>query len=310
MAEPPDSSPSWGTVAGMARMDWMDTLRGGAVVGVVVLHAELGVVAATGEQLPAVHAVNHALGDIRMPLLVMLSGVLLPRSLAKGFASHLRGKLHHILWPYAVWATFDVTHALVDAAVLGRPMPWQLVGQLFYDPHTYLWFLAFLFCFHLLAGLASPLVRTLAVPVVFWAAGQVTDADAHKFVWLLAWFLVGDLAARMLTGRMPGPVVWASGHLRIAPLATVGRSSLVYYASHMLVLVYAIPLLHGLGLRDPQLLWAAGVATALLVGRGLAGVQHQPGWSWLFVWPRRGVAQVAGQTGTARAYEREKALVP
>jgi uncharacterized membrane protein YcfT len=294
----------------MARMDWMDTLRGGAVVGVVVLHAELSVADVTGGQLPLVHAFNHALGDLRMPLLVMLSGVLLPRSLAKGFASHLRGKLRHILWPYAVWATFDVTHALVDAAVLGQPMPWQLVGQLFYDPHTYLWFLAFLFCFHVIAGLASPTVRTLAVPVLFWGAGQLSDGDAQKFVWLLAWFLVGDVAARLLSERMPRPVVRASTHLRVAPLATVGRSSLVYYASHMLVLVYAIPLLHGVGLRDPGLLWGAGVAAALVIGRALVGVQGRPGWSWLFVWPRPGVAQVAGRSGSVRAYEREKALVP
>ena len=287
----------------MARMEWMDTLRGGAVVGVVVMHAELGVVAITDQELPLVHAVNHALGDVRMPVLVLLSGLLLPRSLAKGFANHLRGKMRHILWPYAVWATFDVTHALVDAAVLGRPMPWQLVGQLFYDPHTYLWFLAFLFCFHLAAGLASPVVRTLAVPVAFWAAGQITDGDAHKFVWLFAWFLVGDLAARVLTGRMPQPVVRASAHLRIAPLATVGRSSLVYYASHLLVLVYAIPLLHLLGLRDPGLLWSTSVAVTLMSGLALARVQHRPGWRWLFGWPPR-------QPVPARADEREAVLVP
>jgi hypothetical protein len=182
-------------------------------------------------------------------------------------------------------------------------MPWQLAWQLFYDPHTYLWFLAFLFCFHLLAGLASPLVRTLALPVLFWAAGQITDADTHKFVWLFAWFLVGDLAARTLAGRVPAPVVRASSHLRIAPLATVGRSSLVYYASHMLVLVYAIPLLHSLGVGDPTLLWATAVVVTLLVGRALAQVQHRPGWKWLFGWPRPAPTP-------ARAHAREAALVP
>jgi uncharacterized membrane protein YcfT len=290
----------------MARMDWMDTLRGGAVVGVVVMHAELNVVAITGEPLPLVHAFNSALGDVRMPLLVMLSGVLLPRSLAKGFRGHLRGKVRHILWPYAVWATFDVTHALVDAAVTGRPMPWQLIGQLFYDPHTYLWFLAFLFCFHLLAGLAPPLVRTAALPLVFWAATQIADADTHKFVWLFAWFLLGDLASRMLTGRMPRPLVRLSTHLRIAPLATVGQSSLVYYASHMLVLVYAIPLLHVLGLRDPAALWATAVAVTLFAGLALAQVQHAAGWRWLFGWPGRRPRS----TIPARADEREPVLVP
>jgi hypothetical protein len=194
-------------------------------------------------------------------------------------------------------------------------MPWQLVGQLFYDPHTYLWFLAFLFCFHLLAGLADltgavgPLVRTLAVPLVFVAATQITEGDAHKFVWLFAWFLVGDSAARVLTGRVPGPVVRASRHLRVAPLASVGRSSLVYYASHLLVMIYAIQVLHLLGLRDPGLLWGSAVGCTLATGWALAQVQHRPGWRWLFVWPLRNPSNPAIPQ-RARALKREATLVP
>ncbi|WP_147384950.1 acyltransferase family protein [Nocardioides cavernaquae] len=290
----------------MARMDWMDTLRGGAVVGVVIMHAELSAVSATGHDLPLVHAFNHLLGDYRMPVLVLLSGVLVPRSVAKGFRSHLRGKVHHILWPYAVWVTFDLVHVFVDCLVLGKGLPWHLAAQVFYDPHTYLWFLAYLFCFHLLAGvlsLAGPLAPALAMPAVFWAHTQVDHSSAEKFLWLFGWFLVGDVLARLLTGRVPAPVVRVSRHLRVPALAAVGRSSLVYYASHMLVIVYAVPLLHAAGVTHPGVLWASAVAVALIVGRALAGVQHRPGWRWLFSWPRR-------QPAPARAVERQVALVP
>lgn len=290
----------------MARMDWMDTLRGGAVVGVIVMHAELSTVSTSGDDLPLVHAFNHLLGDYRMPVLVLLSGVLVPRSVAKGLRSHLRGKLRHILWPYAVWVTFDLAHVFLDCLVLGRGLPWHMVGQVFYDPHTYLWFLAYLFCFHLAAGLLAtltPAAPMLAMPFVFWAHTLVDHSSAEKFLWLFGWFLVGDLLARLLTGRVPAYVVRASQHVRVPALAAVGRSSLVYYASHMLVIVYAVPLLHAAGVTHAGVLWAAGVAVALAVGQALAAVQHRPGWSWLFTWPGRAAE-------SRRPSVREPVLVP
>lgn len=269
----------------------MDTLRGAAVVGVIVMHAELEVVGTTGGTLPAVHAVNEWLGPVRMPLLVILSGLLVPRSLARGARSHLRGKVVHILWPYLVWALLDTTHVLVDAAVQGRPLPWQLLGQLFHDPHTYLWFLAYLFVFHVAVTPLPATARTIGVPLVFWAAGQVpVDSSLDRLLTLFGWFLVGDLAARCLSGRIPDRVSRAAARVEVAPLAAVGRSSLVYYVSHLLVLTYAVEVYAAWGLTSSGLLWSAILVTALSVGAGLdLGRRWRP-VDTLFAWPGSAVS--------------------
>lgn len=262
----------------------MDTLRGAAVLGVVVMHAELAVVAATGEELAAVHAVNGWLGPVRMPVLVLLSGLLVPRSLAKGLRHHLRGKARHILWPYLVWGLLDVTHVQLDALVLGRPLRWELLAQLFYDPHTYLWFLGYLFVFHVVAGLLPTAARTSAIPVCL-LAGDLPGESLDKLVGLLGWFLVGDLAARALAGRVPPRLVAAADRVHVAPLAAVGRQSLVFYACHLLVLTYVVGAAYAGGLRDPGALHLVSVALTLAAGALLVRARGRGRLRWLFAWP-------------------------
>jgi uncharacterized membrane protein YcfT len=277
-----------------ARMDWMDTLRGGAVLAVVVLHAQLTTTLVTGAALAPLVWVNDQLEDVRMPLLMCLSGVLLWRSLAKGPGRHLRGKARAILWPYVVWMTIDLTHVLLDAAAAGRPVPWHLVGQALHDPQGYLWFLAWLFGFHVLAGMIPAPMRTLAMVGGFVAAHVFhgLGPDAQRFVWLFPYFLLGDVLARALQGRVPDRFAVAANRVQMPAVAAVGRSSLVYYVCHMPVVVYVVPVLwSGLEMRMPWLVWLLTVLVALACGRALASVQHRPRWRLLFAWPQRHVTQ-------------------
>lgn len=281
------------------RMEWMDTLRGAAVVAVVVLHVQLTTSAVTGDPLAPLARLDERLADVRMPLLMVLSGVLLSRSLAKGLARHVSGKARAILWPYAVWMVVDLTHVFVDAAVAARPVPWQLAGEALYDPPGYLWFLAWLFAFHVLAGLLPERVRTVAAFAGLVAAHLASGAgpDLTRFLWLFPYFLLGDVLARSLPSLLPPGAGAVANRFACAPLAAVGRSSLVYYVSHMPVVVYAVPLLWSGGLRAPWVLCAVTLAAALGTGRALAAVQKAPGWRWLFAWPRRGVTEpTAGNT--------------
>jgi peptidoglycan/LPS O-acetylase OafA/YrhL len=220
-----------------------------------------------------------------------LSGVLLSRSLAKGRRRHYVGKVRGILWPYAVWMTFDIIHVMVDSAVAGEPLPWHIVGQAFYNPAGYIWFLGYLFAFHAVAGVMPAPLRTLAVPAAFAlnhvvVTYDLAGTDVDRVLWLLPYFLLGDLVARALAGRVPAALGVAANRLSVRPLAAVGRASIVYYVVHMLVIVYAVPLLwHGLGIHHAWLVWAIAVALSLAAGHALARVQHRPGWRWLFAWP-------------------------
>lgn len=258
----------------------MDGLRGLAVVAVVLLHAEL-----TAGPLPWLAEVNHELAPYRMPLLVALSGVLLGRSLAKGAHRHLAGKVRGIAWPYLLWATADVLHVLADAHAAGRPAPWDWLLKLFYDPQTYLWFLAYLFCYHVLATPLPPWLRTLAGPVLVLAADGLDYPELHRFVELAGWFLIGDALAREVGPRVPAPIAGAVGRLRWGVLALIGRQSIVFYACHLLVMVYAVRLLRHLGVSDPQLLVPIAVGVPLAVGALLVHGRRHPWVAVLFAWP-------------------------
>jgi uncharacterized membrane protein YcfT len=278
------------------RMEWMDTLRGAAVVAVVVLHVQLTTSAISGDPLLPLARLDEQLAAVRMPLLMLLSGALLPRSLAKGLRSHVEGKVRAILWPYAVWMLVDLTHVFADAAVVGRPVPWEMAGDALHDPPGYLWFLAWLFAFHVLAAAVPERARAvvafggLALAHVVVGAGP----DLERFLWLFPYFVLGDVLARSLPAVVPPGTGAAANRLGIPALAAVGRSSIVYYVSHMPVVVYAVPLLWAAGLRVPGLVAVIALVAALALGRALAVVQHAPRWRWLFAWPR-------AETGSGRS---------
>jgi len=260
----------------------MDSLRGAAIVAVVAMHAELGVVSATGATLPAVHAVDALLGPVRMPLLVLLSGMLLPVSLAKGPWRHVRGKLAGIGWPYAVWGLLDVVQVQHVRHLDGLPPDWSYLWRLAYDPHTYLWFLAYLLVYHLAVTFTPVWSRTAAAPLAL-AIGLALPGDhpAQKLVWLFGWFLVGDLLARVTRDRVALDRV----RVEVPALSAIGRQSLVFYVLHLLVIIYAGRVLSSWGLREPHLLWVALVALPLVVGALLVAGRQHPVVDALFRWP-------------------------
>lgn len=83
------------------RMQWMDFLRGLAVLLVVVLHANSQNIA--GANVEWWTKVNLHLTPFRMPLLMFMSGMLLARSLAKPLPVYIWGKITAIAWPLIVW---------------------------------------------------------------------------------------------------------------------------------------------------------------------------------------------------------------
>ncbi|GAA1533613.1 hypothetical protein GCM10009788_40710 [Nocardioides humi] len=272
----------------------MDGLRGVTVVAVVLLHAEL-----TAGPLPWLAAVNQALEPYRMPLLMTLSGMLLARSLSRGARRHLTGKVRAILWPYAVWTLLDVAHLAADALAAGEPLPPGLLRRLVYDPTSYLWFLAFLFCYHVLATPLPGRLRTAAGPALVLLGGALEPTDLSRFVTLAGWFLVGDLVARVVGPRVPPTMAGRIARVRWGVLASVGRQSIVYYACHLIVMVYAVRLAREAGVTDPRATVAVAVVVPLATGALLVRLRRHRWVDALFVWPR--VESTAGteQSGVA-----------
>lgn len=83
---------------------WMDRLRGIAVLLVIAWHA-FSIPTFFGVAMPAtVLIANDALSTYRIPALLVLSGLLLRRSLAKPLPTYYLGKVRHIAWPFLVWS--------------------------------------------------------------------------------------------------------------------------------------------------------------------------------------------------------------
>lgn len=154
----------------------------------VILHHVLTVPAVLGGTTPAWHSVMGGLEPFRIPLLLTLSGMLLPQSLAKPLRTYYLGKVHKVLWPFIVW-TLITCIALQSAASLLSPWTW--VGG-----SWHLWFLAVL----LACYLVGPLTRW--VPAWLWVIPMVglspiPDTNAFaRILWFGAFFFLGAAIAR------------------------------------------------------------------------------------------------------------------
>lgn len=173
------------------RITWMDLLRGTSVLLVALFHATtFG--DWTGGAAAAVTAVNNALSPYRIPTLLVLSGMLLQPSLAKGLPRYAAGKLRHVLWPYLVWA-----------AVF--PLAWgDLSGYLSIDywlDGGYLWFLTVLLTSYLLAPLtrwvpAGLIALALLGSAVLVYAYAPSDAELlRRHLWYGSYFFAGSAFA-------------------------------------------------------------------------------------------------------------------
>lgn len=230
----PAGSPTTGTGnSAPTQLLWMHSLRGLAIVLVVLFHADIH--AYPGEMrapLP-VALFNVALEPLRMPLLVFLSGMLVPRSLGKGRRPYLAGKLRGVLYPYVVWTLLLVATTWVVQVATSSDVQWGLALNALANPLGHMWFLAYLMVFYVVAlvtrwvpaGLVG--IAALAAPLV----PAVSEVGYRPFA-MLGFFMLGVAAA----GAWKGPLEAAldSRFLRlvgpVALLATVAISCWAWLA--------------------------------------------------------------------------------
>ncbi len=233
------------------RMQWMDLLRGVAVLLVVVLHGS-DIPRANGIEVSQWAQLNLYLEPFRMPLLMFLSGTLLPRSLRKPSLGYLWGKFGAVVWPLMVWLVgFGV---LIYRGGPGDPGYWQ--------NGDYLWFLMALTLCYLVGLLFKPLLThpllftgvaaSLFVVMIFtrqWI--EVDQALFNRTLYYGAFFFLGAASARLLSRwtRAPWLLVAALAAL-VAWLAHHGLESPEFRAGT----IYSAPTA-GLGIA--LILWVA-----------------------------------------------------
>lgn len=172
------------------RLHWMDAVRGTAILLLLIWHSS-AVPELYGITMPdAVRAINSFVLPYRMPTLMLLSGMLLARSLRKPLPQYYAGKMAMILWPYLIWV---IIAKLTFLDVEG--MPWYH-WRAWYST-SYLWFLFFIGVYYLVA----PALRRLPPWIPILAATVIAlvlpyDSTEQRMAYFAIFFFAGDWLAR------------------------------------------------------------------------------------------------------------------
>ncbi|WP_129339236.1 acyltransferase family protein [Cellulomonas endophytica] len=180
----------------------MDTLRGGAILLMLLWHAT-SLPRLEGIPVPeGLAAANDFFAPFRMPTLMFLSGLLLPRSLGKPLGTYYRGKVALIVWPYLLWAVFYF--------VLSGDL-WKVAAPKAYIAATYLWYLFYIASYYLLAPALRRLSPLLVAGVALAASFVVDQPLLHRMTYFAVFFFTGAWVAQ----RLPDPTVLLRGRVRL-----------------------------------------------------------------------------------------------
>src|SRR5262245_12540756 len=95
---------------GAGRRRWIDQARGIAALFIVIQHA--GSFANGLFVVPEwLETLRLSMAPFRLPLMMLLAGLLLDQSLRKGARPFIQSKLRQILWPFLVWTVISLVLA-------------------------------------------------------------------------------------------------------------------------------------------------------------------------------------------------------
>lgn len=270
---------------------------------------------------------NETLTLFRMPILIFLSGMLLPKSLAKPTSEYFSGKVCGILWPFLVWST-------IYAVVIGVDFYSLYELRQIYIGGSHLWFLAFIFIYYLAAKPLNPIDPLVVAGGAFILALISPEGEKYseRLFFLMALFFLGSAvshyavqmgkvlrspwiwlltpfvaASAFLTARDDlnfGPylfVVSFVGFLFFSaiaqkleamaiskPLIWIGQSSLIFYVSHAIFIIVISKIAERVGITSYAFTAVVSIVFSLAGGWILAvGVGKWPPIGWLFNFPAK-----------------------
>ncbi|NUL48770.1 acyltransferase [Cellulosimicrobium funkei] len=300
----------------------MDTYRGLAIFLVVLFHAAGNFRDATGrESVPVLDPITMFFDPYRMPLLLILSGLLLHRGLAKPLGAYFGGKFRKILWPLVVWSSVQL---IISARYDDFFSPVEWING------TYQWFLVVLMvCF-----MVAPLTRwipAIALAVAFIIILIVVKDEVPESARILfygSFFFLGA-ALGPLVPRIQALPVWAPVLLGLIgitigvcsatellivnraepwtvlfplpglvallwlgprlpsfpPLDQIGRNSIIYYTVHTGVLLVTSQIWGAAGWPDTKIRFTVLFIIAIAVPAFLTRYRQQ--CNLLFEFPTR-----------------------
>src|SRR5690349_1051101 len=130
------------------RLEWVDYLRGIAIVLVVYRHALLGIERSHVSVPQILHDANMVFYSFRMPLFFLLSGIFINHSIAKKtFGKLLEIKFDRLLYPYLIWCIIQITLQIALSGITNSQRSWIDYTYILTQPRhlDQFWYLAALF---------------------------------------------------------------------------------------------------------------------------------------------------------------------
>lgn len=230
------------TQSSSRRLTWIDTVKGIAILLVVIQHAAFMAEMKdwSGEELTTA---AYALRTVRMPLFFVMSGFFFLRRVDRPWNWQLRNRTGPFLWLFALWTLVWVLAFYVIPWVRQPGYDLQDAARVLIDPAVGPWYIFALALYYVVAKLISPLpvwlqlvigcaislpVATGLIPLNSWAWENI--------ITYFITFLIGALGNRLLNWIAEKATVlrlvvigglWAAGSgivfLFLSDVATGGR---------------------------------------------------------------------------------------
>lgn len=254
------------------RIAWLDVARGIGIILVVAGHSERGLTAAGIAAGAGWRWFDLALYSFHMPLFMLLAGINIRHSRARGWWPFLRSKLRTVAYPYVLWSLIQGAVLVLLSSQTNSQTDWSALGRIGWQPIAPFWFLYALMVYVLLVaimGLRASILIPVAIAGLIGSAYLDGDTLIHQLCYQVTFFVIGALGSQSITRWMPKPA-W---------LWLVILIGCWWGALWLMPAVGATPYL------TPRALPAAllGIAVVLVASQMLAGVPATA-LAWLGQW--------------------------
>lgn len=199
--------------AAAARIEWIDSARGLAILLVVFGHAAGGLIDAAGPgSMPALRTLFLAIYTFHMPIFFFLSGLFVERRIEQGFRDFSGKLLVMVVFPYFLWSIVQFSAIFALGSLVNHPAGsyWRTLFGLPLRTVSQFWFLHALFLINLVAFAAwrfggrravlgiAVLAKLFAMFVPSTPAISLAASNAPYFALglLLGWPRVSSLLGR------------------------------------------------------------------------------------------------------------------
>jgi fucose 4-O-acetylase-like acetyltransferase len=170
------------SIAGQARLLWVDAAKGLGIALVVYGHVARSLVASLnlGDHT-LLSKIDYVVYTFHMPLFFFLAGIFARRSYDKGQGAFWTSKFHTIVYPYFLWSIIQGSLLILFSGFTNSHSSFDRLANILWTPIAPFWFFYALFFCHVLFVLSRrlPPVALLLFASALFLAGEFYRLEVH-----------------------------------------------------------------------------------------------------------------------------------